>query len=352
MPTTNASGDTTACAPYPKPSWQTGAGVPSDGVRDLPDISLFAGTGTWNHYYVFCDTDPADTGSLSSDSCSGAPETWAGAGGTSFAAPILAGVQALINQAVGSTQGNPSPTYYRLAASQIASGLACNSTLGSATAGGCVFYDVTQGDMDVDCADAYSCYDPSGVIGVLSTNTAAFAPAYGTTSGWDFATGLGSINAQNLVTYWTSADLSLSATGAMSAGVLAYTIKVGNSGPAAASSVTVTVSLPVGASLAAGSSSRCSETGQLVSCTLGSVSSGATASVSIDVAGASGSSVTLVFNVAAKNPDLDPENDGASVTLATASVPLPAWAPPALAALLLMVAARGSRRAARRPTRS
>ena len=29
----------------PKPSWQSGTGVPSDGVRDIPDLSLFAGNG-------------------------------------------------------------------------------------------------------------------------------------------------------------------------------------------------------------------------------------------------------------------------------------------------------------------
>jgi subtilase family serine protease len=30
---------------YPKPAWQTGTGVPNDTVRDLPDVSLFAGSG-------------------------------------------------------------------------------------------------------------------------------------------------------------------------------------------------------------------------------------------------------------------------------------------------------------------
>jgi hypothetical protein len=47
------------CAGYPKPSWQSGVvGIPSDGVRDLPDVSLFSSFGPWNHSYVICYSDP------------------------------------------------------------------------------------------------------------------------------------------------------------------------------------------------------------------------------------------------------------------------------------------------------
>ncbi|MBV9065155.1 MAG: hypothetical protein JO004_05235, partial [Methylobacteriaceae bacterium] len=42
------------CAGWPKPPWQSVVGVPNDGVRDLPDVSLFASFGPWNHSYVFC----------------------------------------------------------------------------------------------------------------------------------------------------------------------------------------------------------------------------------------------------------------------------------------------------------
>lgn len=48
-PSNCATGDpgsnTNPCAGYPKPAWQTGTGVPADGVRDLPDVSLFAAAG-------------------------------------------------------------------------------------------------------------------------------------------------------------------------------------------------------------------------------------------------------------------------------------------------------------------
>ena len=133
------------CAGWPKPSWQSLVGVPSDGVRDLPDVSLFAANGVWGHYYPFCFSDPNNGGSF----CSGPPATWAGAGGTSFSSPIMAGIQALMNQKTGERQGNPNPTYYSLAASEYgASGdSSCNSTLGNTTASSCIFYDVTLGDI-------------------------------------------------------------------------------------------------------------------------------------------------------------------------------------------------------------
>ncbi len=186
-----------SCAGYPKPSWQSGLfGNPSDRVRDLPDVSLFAANGIWSHYYVFCDTDPSDEGT-----CTGAPSGWLGAGGTSFSAPIMAGIQSLVNQFTASRQGNPNPEYYALAQTEYgASGSpACNSTLGNAAASSCIFYDVTQGDIDVPCKGSHNCYNPSGTYGVLSTSTSAYNPAYGTNAGWDFATGIGTVNAYNLV---------------------------------------------------------------------------------------------------------------------------------------------------------
>ena len=62
------------------------------------------------------------------------PSTWSGAGGTSFASPIMAGIQALVNQKTGAKQGNPNPAYYKLAAKEYgATGQHdCNSTLGKA----------------------------------------------------------------------------------------------------------------------------------------------------------------------------------------------------------------------------
>jgi subtilase family serine protease len=50
------------CKGTPKPSWQSVHGNPADGVRDIPDVSLFAANGVWGHYYVYCDSDAADGG--------------------------------------------------------------------------------------------------------------------------------------------------------------------------------------------------------------------------------------------------------------------------------------------------
>jgi subtilase family serine protease len=194
------------CAGYAKPSWQSVVGVPNDGVRDIPDISLFAANGVWGHYYPFCLSDPNY-----GFTCTGTPDTWDGGGGTSFASPIMAGIQALINQKTGERQGNPNPTYYKLAAAEYgASGdSSCNSTLGNTAGSSCIFYDVTLGDNDIDCQN-YGCYWPNAsestpedpTVGVLSTSNNSFQSAYVTTTGWDFATGIGSVNAANLVNNW------------------------------------------------------------------------------------------------------------------------------------------------------
>jgi len=192
------------CAGYPKPSWQSVLGNPSDGVRDIPDVSLFAANGAWGHYYIFCYSDPSGGGVP----CTESPANWPGAGGTSFSSPIMAGIQLLVNQATNSTWGNPNTVYYQLANTEYGTGgnAACNSTLGNGTSSSCIFYDQTLGDMDTDClplnGTSYNCFMSNGFLGVLSTSNDSYQPAYGTTTGWDFATGIGSVNAYNLVTNW------------------------------------------------------------------------------------------------------------------------------------------------------
>src|SRR5262249_26319700 len=155
------------CAGWPTPSWQSVLGNPADGVRDTPDVSLFAADGLWNHFYIFCWSNTAHGGAA----CGSDPSAWSGAGGTSFASPILAGIQALTNQKVGGPQGNPAPVYYQLAAAEYGSGGAssCNSSNGASVAASCIFYDVTDGDMDVNCLGP-NCYFANGSVGVLSTS--------------------------------------------------------------------------------------------------------------------------------------------------------------------------------------
>lgn len=183
-----------SCKGYAKPYWQVATGNPADGVRDIPDVSLFAANGVWGHYYVDCWSDVRAGGA----SCAGAPSTWDGGGGTSYSAPIFAGIQALVNQYNGGAQGNPNQKYYELAA------------LGG------IFHSVTLGDNDVNCGGTIACYGAtttsggggrhggggSSYNGALSTSTTSLAPAYKAAAGWNFATGLGSVDAFNLVTNW------------------------------------------------------------------------------------------------------------------------------------------------------
>jgi subtilase family serine protease len=200
------------CAGYTKPTFQTGLfGNPSDGVRDIPDVSLFASNGFWDAYYVTCWSDPNTAAVVGGGyTCTGAPSTWAGFGGTSVSSPIMAAIQALVNQKTGSRWGNPNTTYYTLANAEYGVGgtgaAACNSNTVNDASNSCIFYDITTGDNDVVCkargSSLYNCYRPSGTYGVLSTSNSADQPAYTTNTGWDFATGIGSVNAYNLVMSW------------------------------------------------------------------------------------------------------------------------------------------------------
>jgi subtilase family serine protease len=123
-------------------------------------------------------------------------------GGTSFVAPILAGVQALINQRWG-RQGNPDPSYYALAKSAYGTrgSASCNSS--HQTSKSCVFHDVTLGDIDVNCRGSLNCYRPSGTNGVLSISSKQYEPAYHAAAGWDFATGIGTLDVNHVVQAWS-----------------------------------------------------------------------------------------------------------------------------------------------------
>ena len=198
------------CKGYAKPSWQSLVGVPNDGVRDIPDVSLFASNGIWSTYYAVCNSNPKD----GDTPCSGDPSTWPGYGGTSISSPIWAGIQALVNQSTGAIWGNSNPVLYALANTAYGStgNASCNSSLGSGVASNCVFYDVTQGDNAVNCTASasttslgiWNCYLNGGTYGVLSTSNTSLQPAYSSTTGYDFATGIGTTNVTNLINAWLS----------------------------------------------------------------------------------------------------------------------------------------------------
>jgi hypothetical protein len=172
---------------FPKPSWQSGvAGIPVDGVRDVPDVSLAASPDYAP--YLLCYQASCESGPISAFS-------FAAVGGTSGSAPSFAGIMALIVQKTKSRQGQANPILYRLAAAQPYS--KCDgSNAQTPPASTCIFYDVTAGN--------------SGVPG--EPNFGKAGALYQAGPGYDLATGLGSVNVTNLVNAWESVSFNPTAT--------------------------------------------------------------------------------------------------------------------------------------------
>ncbi len=186
---TTPSGSTpsTCAGGYVKPSWQTGTGVPADGKRDIPDVSLFASNGFLQSFYIVCQSDQTYfTCNLNLNST---VYYFRGFGGTSVSSPAFAGLMALVNQQYG-RQGNANYILYKLAAQQPTA-----------------FHDVTTGTIAMPCATG----SPN-----CSTTTAGHAygvlTGYNAGVGYDLATGLGSVDANLLVTKWNSITLAPSTT--------------------------------------------------------------------------------------------------------------------------------------------
>ena len=143
---------------YGKPSWQVSPGVPADGHRDVPDVSLSAASG--HDGYVIQTTGSEGAGLYV-------------VGGTSASSPSFAGLMALIVQKTGQRQGNANIRFYQLG----------NAQYGSS--GAAVFHDTTTGNNSVPGLEGYNC-----------------------TTGYDLATGLGSVDAFALVNNWSTVKRS------------------------------------------------------------------------------------------------------------------------------------------------
>jgi subtilase family serine protease len=195
---------------WPQPAWQSGvAGMPQINTRSLPDVSLFAANGVYGHALIYCMSDASEGGT----DCNYLDPTatiFNSAGGTSFAAPTMAGIQALINQNAGVTHGNIAPMLYDFARKQYGSVGSPSSSCGSDGSGAnCVFHDVTVGDNDVPCfAGTADCYTTgANQFGAVSNGgSASLVTAWKAGAGYDYATGLGSINVQHLVNAVTAQD--------------------------------------------------------------------------------------------------------------------------------------------------
>jgi hypothetical protein len=141
---------------YAKPDWQTAPGVPKDGKRDLPDLSL---TAALHDGYLVCLYSSCSFGNF-----------FYSAGGTSLSSPSAAGIMALVNQKMGGQpQGLANYVFYKLA-----------STPG-------VYHDTIKGDNKVP------------------DTTGQYAVGYSAGTGYDLATGLGSLDVNALVNNWHAA---------------------------------------------------------------------------------------------------------------------------------------------------
>ena len=189
---------------YAKPSWQTGTGVPSDRVRDIPDVSLFAANGTNFSGYPIC----AIEGDCVPDASGKGQITIVG--GTSASTPLMAAVMALVNQKYG-RQGQANFTLYPLARQTPSA-----------------FHDITLGSNNMTCvAGSPGCTTDSNGDGFTSLQE------YSATPGYDLASGLGSIDANVLVNSWnaitfkpTATTLQISPTTAQHGSDVSVTINV------------------------------------------------------------------------------------------------------------------------------
>ncbi len=165
----------------PTPSWQTGTGVPGTQGRYTPDVSFAASI---NVPYFACFAAGGGSCVVGSND----EFNFIAAGGTSASTPSMAGITALLNQKIGSAQGNLNPRLYSLAT---------NSANG-------VFHDVTAASSSVsNCALSTPSLCNNSTPGASGLSGGLAGYAVGT--GYDEVTGLGSINVANLLAQWSSA---------------------------------------------------------------------------------------------------------------------------------------------------
>jgi subtilase family serine protease len=230
----------------PLPSWQTGVpGIPISSYRMVPDIALYASPGepdvSADNFYgglLYCSSDSSATeitGSCSHGFRDTNDEYVTVAGGTSFDAPIFSGMLAILNQAKGYTaasgEGIINPTLYTLASNA--------ATYASA------FHDITSGGNECAAGTAYC-------------GTGNQTADYLAGTGYDEASGLGSVDLYNLLMAWPASGTTVTSTLASSTTTLTaatatpvggandvITIKVASNSSTVTATPTGTVSIMV-----------------------------------------------------------------------------------------------------------
>jgi hypothetical protein len=163
----------------PTPSWQTGPGVPGTQGRYTPDVSLPAAT---REGYFTCLAAEGGPCTLDAEG----RFTFLAFGGTSAGTPSLAGIVALLNQKTGSAQGHLNPRLYALA-----------------RAGSNAFHDVTVASSGVSgCTASLPSLCNNSTPGVDGLTGGRVGYLVG--NGYDLATGLGSVDAANLLASWSA----------------------------------------------------------------------------------------------------------------------------------------------------
>ncbi len=227
--TNNTGGSVGSCVSgYAKPAWQHGAGVPVDGVRDLPDVSLMAGNGFEDATWLVCDDTTNLSTGLTNDCTvqSDGSFSFAAYGGTSTSAPAMAGILALVEQSTGARLGQAAAQIYNLY---------------NGTHAATIFHDITQGNNSVSCKKgSANC--------AKNKNGYYYETGYNAGTGYDLTSGLGSVDAAQLIQFWstatTGATATVTVTPAASVPVdqsVAVTVAVAGSGGAATPGGTVTL---------------------------------------------------------------------------------------------------------------
>ena len=235
---------------FSKPWWQSGPGVPADNARDVPDISLTA-SGDHDGYIVY------QSGSLFS------------VGGTSASSPSFAGIIAVLNQYLVSQGvqskagvGNINPKLYSLA----------QNTPGA-------IHDVTTGNNIVPCV-AHSTGCTTGSYG------------YNAGTGYDMVTGLGSVDAYNLVTKWSAAPTTVGTTTTLTANPASFA-------QSASTVLTAKISAVTGTNAPTGSVAFLAGNVSLGSAVLTASGSSATATLTVKGTSLVGGSNTITANYTA-----------------------------------------------------
>ena len=198
------------------PSWQTGvAGINASAYRLVPDIALASSPNNAGYLYCSSDTSTGITGSCTNGFRDATNTYLTVAGGTSFAAPVFAGMLAIINQSKGATtgQGLVNPTLYTLAA--------------NATTYALAFHDITSGNNGCTAGLTYPFSLGNSTTAGPACPTSS-AGTYAAATGYDLATGLGSVDVNNLLTAWPGTTAATPSTFTLSASTTAIT--QGNSG--------------------------------------------------------------------------------------------------------------------------